>query len=108
MREKVAIYRPGQTFSCVKRPFLSAETFDPDSGWATMLGEPCGAEIVMHGYHWCAQVCPVCLANYRTGFGADMSLYLDTAGYYPPETERLVRASIAENGGQYVPRFDRR
>jgi hypothetical protein len=96
-REAVAQYKPGETFTCVKREWL-------DIAW-TQQGEPCGAEIVIHGYHWCAQVCPKCLTNYHIGYGTDMGLYQDFAGFYPADTAARVRAEIAANGGQYVPKF---
>jgi hypothetical protein len=89
-------YVPGESFKCFKRPIIS-----PDGE----TGPECGAEIVMHGFWWCAQVCPKCLANYFTS-GASRSLVgLDTAGFYPPDTAKRVREGIAANGGQYVPQF---
>lgn len=97
-REKVATYRVGETFKCVKRPIIGA-------GEVLEFGEPCGADIVIHKFHWCAQICPVCLANYHIGHGTDSGLYLDTAGFYPPETAARVRAEIAANGGQHIPQF---
>lgn len=97
MRTPVATYRPGQAFTCAKR------THDPRTD---TLSEPCGATIVIHGYHWCAQVCPVCLANYFIGYGADMGLYQDH-GFYPADVAARVRATIAANGGQYIPGFSR-
>jgi hypothetical protein len=101
------VYRPGDYFQCWKRP----RTFDPTAEWGERVGEPCGATIVMHGFHWCAQVCPSCLANYRVRAhayaepGPDV-IVASFGGYYPPDTERSVRANIARNGGQYVPTFD--
>jgi hypothetical protein len=95
-------YVPGQTFTCFKRPIISVEGEQ---------GPECGAEIVMHGYWWCAQVCPKCLANYFTSRGYHghrtyrTLIGLDTAGFYPPETAASVREGIAANGGQYVPQF---
>jgi hypothetical protein len=89
-------YAPGQSFACFKRPLLS-----PDGE----TGPECGAEIVMHGYWWCAQVCPKCLANYFLHGAGRRHVGLDTAGFYPPETAAHVRAGIAANGGQYVPQF---
>ena len=74
-RTAAAQYRVGETFTCIKRRWL-------DIAW-TEQSEPCGAEIVIHQYHWCAQICPKCLANYFVGFGSDMGLYLDTAGFLP-------------------------
>ena len=97
--DAAAQYRVGETFACTKRQWL-------DIAW-TEQSEPCGAEIVIHQYHWCAQVCPKCLANYFIGFGTDMSLYPDRAGFYTPEIAARVRANIAANGGQYVPTFKR-
>ena len=91
-------YRAGETFTCTKRTPL-------DIQW-TEWSDPCGTEIKIHQYHWCAQVCPKCLANYFTS-GSDMGLYLDTAGFYPPDTAARVRANIAANGGQYIPEFKR-
>lgn len=89
-------YVPGETFKCFKRPMTSVESD---------RGPECGAEIVMHGFWWCAQVCPTCLANYFLG-GASTSLVgLDTAGFYPADTAAAVRKTIADNGGQYVPQF---
>ena len=98
-RTAAAKYRVGETFTCTKRRWL-------DIQW-TEQSEPCGAEIVIHQYHWCAQVCPKCLANYFVGAGSDMGLYMDTAGYYPADTAAQVRANIAGNGGQYIPTFGR-
>jgi hypothetical protein len=97
-RTPVAQYKPGETFTCTKRQF---DPTQPDG-----IGEACGAEVKIHGYHWCAQVCPKCLANYHIGFGTDMGLYLDYAGFYPADTAARVRANIAGNGGQYVPTFN--
>jgi len=74
-------YRPGGSFKCFKRPLISIEGGK---------GPECGAEVLMHGFWWCAQVCPKCL---------------DTAGFYPSETAQRVRETIAANGGQYVPQF---
>ena len=88
-------YRAGETFTCTKRTPLNIE-------W-TEFSEPCGTEIRIHGYHWCAQVCPKCLANYFCS--ADNNLYQDNAGYYPADTAARVRANIAANGGQYIPEF---
>ena len=96
-RTAVAQYRAGETFTCIKRTPL-------DIQW-TEFSDPCGTEIRIHGYHWCAQVCPKCLANYHVGFGTDYGLYLDTAGYYPDDTAARVRANITANGGQYIPEF---
>lgn len=89
-------YEPGQSFQCFKRPIIS-----PDGE----TGPECGATIVMHGYWWCAQVCPICLANYFTGGASRQLMGLDTAGFYPAETAARVRETIAANGGQYVPQF---
>lgn len=97
-REPVARYRVGETFTCVRRPVT-------EIGAELTFGEPCGAEITIHRFWWCAQVCPVCLANYHVGGGSMMELFLDTAGFYPPDTARRVRDAIARNGGQYVPEF---
>lgn len=105
-RQPVTQYKPGETFACIKRQF-AGEVFTEGKGWETKVSEPCGATIRIHDYHWCAQVCPKCLANYHVGHGTDMGLYLDTAGFYPPDTARLVRAAIGANGGQYVPTFVR-
>lgn len=89
-------YEPGQSFKCFKRPMISV---------AGETGPECGAEIVMHGYWWCAQVCPKCLANYFTGGPNKTLMGLDTAGFYPTDVAERVRATIAANGGQYVPEF---
>lgn len=88
-------YVPGESFKCFKRKMISVEG---------ELGPECGAEIVMHGYHWCAQVCPTCLANYFPSFGTNPVMRLDH-GFYPPADAAKVRATIAANGGQYVPQF---
>ncbi|MFD6934691.1 hypothetical protein ACFWAP_00850 [Streptomyces goshikiensis] len=89
-------YRVGVSFSCVKRPMLS------DAGdW----GPECGAEIVMHKFWWCAQVCPKCLANYFCGGQDKNFMHLDRAGFYPADVAARVRAGIAANGGQHVPSF---
>lgn len=96
MRQAVAKYAAGQTFACVKMRNVNID----GSG-----GTVCGAEIRIHGFHWCAQVCPVCLANYFTGHGTDYGLYLDTAGFYPADIAARVRQNIVDNGGQYVPTF---
>ena len=98
-RTAAAKYRAGETFTCTKRQWL-------DVAW-TEQSDPCGAEIKIHQYHWCAQVCPKCLANYFVGAGSDMGLYLDYAGFYPADTAARVRANIAANGGQYIPEFKR-
>jgi hypothetical protein len=95
-REYVAKYVPGETFKCTKTKPLNVEY--------TEFSDPCGAEILIHGWWWCAQVCPVCLQNYHVG-GTPMMLFEDVAGYYPDDVAARVRAQIAENGGQYVPRF---
>jgi hypothetical protein len=90
-------YVPGETFRCFKRPMTSVEGD---------RGPECGAEIVMHGFWWCAQVCPMCLANYfTTRSGGPTLIGLDTAGFYPADTAAAVRETIAANCGQYVPQF---
>lgn len=89
-------YVPGETFKCFKRPIIS-----PDGE----RGPECGAEIVMHGYWWCAQVCPTCLADYHVSGASKQLIGLDTAGFYPADTAKRVRETIAANGGQYVPQF---
>ncbi|MBA2951417.1 hypothetical protein [Streptomyces himalayensis] len=89
-------YVPGASFACFKRPIIS-----PDGE----TGPECGAEIVMHGFWWCAQVCPSCLANYFTSGASSQHMGLDTAGFYPADTAARVRETIAANGGQYVPQF---
>lgn len=89
-------YVPGESFQCFKRPILS-----PDGE----RGPECGADVVMHGYWWCAQVCPTCLANYFTAGASKTVIGLDTAGFYPPDMAKRVREAIAANGGQYVPQF---
>ena len=89
-------YEPGKAFKCFKRPINSIEG---------ERGQECGAEIVMHGYWWCAQVCPECLANYFLGGTSQRLVGLDTAGFYPADTAQRVRETIAANGGQYVPQF---
>ena len=91
-------YKPGETFTCTKRQF------DPTQ--QDGLGAACGTEIRMHGFHWCAQVCPKCLANYFMSSGTDMGVYLDH-GFYPGDVAARVRANIAGNGGQYIPTFSR-
>lgn len=88
-------YAPGKTFKCAKRPLISV---DGD------LGPECGAEVLMHGFHWCAQVCPKCLTNYYAS-GASRQYVTPSGGYYPPDVAERVRATIAANGGQYVPQF---
>ena len=97
-RTAVAQYKPDETFTCTKRGFDPSQ---PDG-----LGAPCGTAVRIHGYHWCAQVCPKCLANYFMSSGLDMGLYLDH-GFYPADTAARVRANIAANGGQYIPTFNR-
>ena len=97
-RQAVATYKPGESFTCTKRPF--------EPGQPGALGDACGTIVVMHGYHWCAQVCPKCLANYFVGSGGDMGVYLDH-GWFDAPTAARVRARIAANGGQYVPEFSR-
>lgn len=69
--------------------------------------EQCGAEIVLHGIHWCAEVCPKCLANYRHGSGDDYGLHTDL-GFYPADMQASIRANIAKHGGRYIPHFDER
>jgi hypothetical protein len=98
-RTAVAQYRPGETFACTKAQFKP--------GAANGIGDACGATIRIHGYHWCAQVCPKCLANYWCGSGADYGIYPDFGSYYPADTAARVRANIAANGGQYIPTFGR-
>lgn len=89
-------YRPGESFQCFKRPLISIEG---------EKGPECGAEIVMHGFWWCAQVCPKCLANYFLSGASQQVVGLDTAGFYPADTAARVRETIAAHGGQYVPQF---
>ena len=90
MPESEIRYIPGESFKCFKRPTIS-----PDGE----MGPACGADIVMHGYWWCAQVCPACLANYCTTHSGDPALVgLDTAGFYPSDLARKVREEIAANG----------
>lgn len=89
-------YEPGKSFQCFKRPMISIEGD---------RGPECGAEVLMHGYWWCAQVCPACLANYFTSGASRQLMGLDTAGFYPADTAAAVRKEIAANGGQYVPQF---
>lgn len=92
-------YVPGQSFKCFKRPLIPV-------GSELVVGPECGAEIVMHGYWWCAQVCPSCLANYYTTRGlGPVCVGLDTSGFYPADTAAHVRQTIAANNGQYVPQF---
>lgn len=76
-------YRAGNTFSCFK-------------------GE-CDAEIAMHGYFWCSQVCPKCLAIYRASSGVQQVIVPDFSAWF--DDKDSVRANIANNGGQYVPTF---
>ncbi len=99
MRTAAAQYKPGEIFTCTKRQFDPAQ---PDG-----IGEACGTEIRIHGYHWCAQVCPKCLANYWCGSGTDFGLYADFGSFYPSDTAARIRANIASNGGQYIPTFNR-
>lgn len=89
-------YVPGESFQCFKRPLLSIEG---------ERGPECGAQILMHGFWWCAQVCPKCLANYFLGGASQRLVGLDTAGFYSAETAARVREIIAAHGGQYVPQF---
>jgi hypothetical protein len=89
-------YVPGESFKCFKRPIVSLDG---------ETGPECGAEIQMHGFWWCAQVCPACLANYFTTGASRQMMGLDTAGFYPTDTAVAVRKTIAANNGQYVPQF---
>lgn len=107
-RVAVAQYRPGETFTCTRRQFdprladeQRARGEQPEG-----LSDPCGATIVMHGYHWCAQVCPKCLACYNVGYATDMGIYPD-CGWFDAQTAVRVRENIARNGGQYIPEFNR-
>lgn len=107
-RQSVAQYKPGDTFTCTRRQFdprvadeQRARGEQPDG-----LSDPCGTTVLMHGYHWCAQVCPKCLACYFVGTGLDMGVYLDH-GWFDAPTAARVRVNIAANGGQYVPEFKR-
>ena len=90
-------YVPGKSFECFKRLVVSVD--------GNELGEPCGTVIVMHGYWWCAQVCPKCLANYWVGGTTSRRIGYDPGAFYPAETARAVRQIIADNNGQYVPTF---
>lgn len=76
-------YRVGNVFSCFK-------------------GE-CGTDIVMHGYFWCPQVCPSCLAIYWAPNGVGQVILPDFSAWF--DDKESVRANIASNGGQYVPTF---
>lgn len=96
-RESVATYRAGETFTCTRR------AFDPTK--ADAVGDACGATVRMHDAFWCAQVCPSCLAIYWAGHGLDTGVYPDFGAFYPADTAVKIRASIAANGGQYVPTF---
>lgn len=93
--EYAGVYRAGGTFTCIKR-------FPADTDGT--LGEPCGTEIVMHGYFWCSQICPKCLTSYVTGYGADDRLR-DTRGWFDEPTKARIRVNIERNNGQYVPEF---
>jgi hypothetical protein len=90
----VTKYRAGATFTCIKR------AFDPTR--IDGIGEACGAEIVMHGYHWCAQVCPKCLAIYHDSRG---DIRTDFGAFWDSKTRQAIEADIARNGGQYVQTF---
>lgn len=93
---KPVVYRPGAVFRCWERTMANVQGGS---------GPECAAEIRIHGYWWCAQICPKCLANYWASGASRMTLRLDTAGFFTSDSEALVRRIIAENGGQYVPRF---
>jgi hypothetical protein len=88
----VATFREGATFTCTRR------THNLDTG---EYSEPCGAEIVCHGYWWCSFVCPACLAIYKVFSGNDI---VAQHGSWFPDPQK-VRDNIARNGGQYVPEF---
>ena len=109
-REAVAQYKPGESFTCTRRQFdprladeQRARGEQPEG-----LSGPCGTTVIMHGYHWCQQVCPSpsCLAVYFVGTGLDMGVYLDH-GWFDAPTAANIRAYIAANGVQYVPEFTR-
>jgi hypothetical protein len=88
-----AHYRAGETFRCVKREIdISGNGVGPE----------CGADVLMHGYHWCAQVCPKCLAIYRDNRG---EIVRDFAAFWDGATRLRVVDNIARHGGQYVPEF---
>lgn len=91
------IYKAGSKFTCFRRPVVSIDGND--------VGDPCGTEVVMHGYWWCAQVCPKCLANYWVSGGTTQRIGYDPGAFYPEDTARAVRQIIADNNGQYVPTF---
>jgi hypothetical protein len=92
----VTRYKPGDTFAS------TWQLFDPVTG---TLGPPCGAEIRMHGYFWCPQICPQCLASYFKGYGADDSIY-PSQGWFDADAARRVKANIDRNNGQYIPEFE--
>lgn len=84
----------GGTFTCVARQF--------DPALPGGVTPPCGATVICHGFWWCAQVCPACLACYFERPGTDRGLYLDAAVFERPDE---VRAQIDAAGGRYIPRF---
>jgi hypothetical protein len=95
MSTAVTQYRAGETFACIKHEF---DPTQPNG----VAAEPCGAEIVMHGYHWCAQVCPRCLAIYHDTRG---EIRTDFGAFWDATTRQAIVANIASNGGQYIPTF---
>lgn len=87
-------YRAGDTFTCWRA------SYDPRTD---EVGEPCGADVRMHGYHWVQQICPQCLQTYRVTTGNDVVVM---PGYWPADTRQRIEDNIKRNGGQYVPSFD--
>lgn len=64
----------------------------------------CGTEFEGHGYHWCHQVCPACLAS----FWLSRDGVMRRDGYWTPADRIAIRGNVNANGGRYVPTFGSR